>query len=47
LSDGEYAMRDLWQRKDQGKAKSFSVTLLPHACVLYRLRAWNSSQNHD
>ena len=37
LSGGKYAMRDLWQRKDQGKAKSFSVKLLPHACVLYRL----------
>jgi alpha-galactosidase len=37
LSGGEYAMRDLWQRKDEGKTKSFSVKLLPHACVLYRL----------
>jgi alpha-galactosidase len=37
LSGGEYAMRDLWQRKDAGKAKSFSAKLLPHACVLYRL----------
>ncbi len=37
LSGGEYAMRDLWERKDEGKAKSFSAKLLPHACVLYRL----------
>ena len=37
LSGGEYAIRDLWERKDEGKAKSFSAKLLPHACVLYRL----------
>ena len=37
LSGGEYAMRDLWERGEEGKAKSFSVKLLPHACVLYRL----------
>jgi len=37
LSGGEYAIRDLWERKDEGKAKSFSATLLPHACALYRL----------
>ena len=37
LSGGEYAVRDLWERKDEGKAKSFSAKLLPHACVLYRL----------
>ncbi len=37
LSGGEYAMRDLWERKDAGMAKTFSVKLAPHACVLYRL----------
>lgn len=37
LNGGEYALRDLWERKDAGKANSLIAKLPPHACVLYRL----------
>jgi hypothetical protein len=37
LRGGEYATRDLWERRDAGTAKSFTAKLAPHACVLYRL----------
>jgi len=31
-----YTLRDLWDHKDLGPADSLSVTLPPHACVLYK-----------
>ncbi len=37
LTSSEYKVRDLWERKDLGPAKSLDLTLPPHACVLYRL----------
>ena len=37
LSRAEYKMRDLWERKDLDHAASLTVTLNPHASVLYRL----------
>ena len=38
LMEKSYAIRDLWDRKDRGKAKSLLVTLKPHASALYRVR---------
>jgi alpha-galactosidase len=35
LSGSSYAVRDLWDHKDLGSADSISVTLPPHASVLY------------
>ncbi len=37
LTSSEYTVRDLWERKDLGPAKSLDLTLPPHACALYRL----------
>ena len=37
LSSNAYQLRDLWQHKDLGSADSLTVTLPPHASVLYRL----------
>jgi hypothetical protein len=37
LASVEYEVRDLWERKDLGSAKSLDLTLGSHACVLYRL----------
>jgi hypothetical protein len=39
LASVEYEVRDLWERKDLGPAKSLNLTLGSHACVLYRLSA--------
>ena len=36
IPEGVYRLRDLWEHKDLGPAKDISVTLAPHACVLYR-----------
>lgn len=36
LPDGSYRIRDLWEHKDLGAVKEISVTLAPHASVLYR-----------
>ena len=33
----KHAVRDLWERQDLGQAESFSVTLPPHGCVLYKI----------
>ncbi len=32
-----YALRDLWEHKDLGRALSLKLTLQGHACVLYRV----------
>jgi len=37
LSGASYKLRDLWRRKNSGKAAALSVKLAPHASVLYRL----------
>jgi alpha-galactosidase len=37
LKDARYELRDLWERKDLGAARSISIKLAPHASVLYRL----------
>jgi len=37
LDGGEYEVRDLWERKDVGKAKALRMKLPPHGCVLFRL----------
>jgi alpha-galactosidase len=39
LASVEYEVRDLWERKDLGPAKSLDLTLGSHACVLYRVLA--------
>jgi len=31
-----YGLRDLWEHKDLGSARSLKLKLQPHACVLYR-----------
>jgi len=36
LPQGKYRLRDLWERKDLGAFESVTVTLQPHASVLYR-----------
>jgi alpha-galactosidase len=33
----KYTLRDLWERKELGATESFSVTLPPHGCKLYRV----------
>ena len=38
LSEGGHAVRDLWARKDLGKATSLKTSLRAHASVLYRVR---------
>jgi len=35
--DKGYALRDLWEHKDLGRASSIKLTLQPHDCVLYRV----------
>lgn len=37
LKGTRYTVRDLWQHRDLGGAGSLSVTLKPHASVMYRL----------
>jgi alpha-galactosidase len=37
LTEANYKVHDLWEHKDLGTAESFSATLGPHGCVLYRL----------
>ena len=37
LKDASYKVRDLWERKNAGPARSLTVTLRPHASVLYQL----------
>lgn len=39
LSPATYTVRDLWQRKDLGPAKSMKVSLASHACMLYKVVA--------
>ena len=43
LTSSEYEVRDLWERKDIGSAKSLNLTLGSHACALYRLSFRSSS----
>jgi alpha-galactosidase len=38
LPEGEHALRDLWARKELGKASSLTTELPAHASVLYRVR---------
>jgi hypothetical protein len=38
IPEGSYRLRDLWEHKDLGAAKAITVTLAPHASVLYRAR---------
>ena len=37
----QYALRDLWEQKDLGKADGLNAKLPAHACVLYRLTETN------
>ncbi len=37
LPGEKYRVRDLWQRRDVGRAQSLSVQLPPHSSVLYRI----------
>ncbi len=37
LAGASYTIRDLWERKQIGKAKLLEVTLQPHASVLYKV----------
>jgi hypothetical protein len=37
LKDASYKIRDLWERKNTGSARSLTVKLRPHASVLYQL----------
>lgn len=37
LPAGEHSVRDLWERKDLGKAKSLDVKLAPHASVMWKV----------
>jgi hypothetical protein len=38
LAPGRYRLRDLWQRRDLGRADALTVPLAAHGSVLYRLR---------
>jgi hypothetical protein len=38
LGEGTHGVRDLWARKELGKASSLKTTLRAHASVLYRVR---------
>jgi hypothetical protein len=38
LTGKKYKLRDFWERKDLGSAKSVNVTLPPHGSVLYGVR---------
>jgi len=45
LDGHQYALRDLWERKDLGKASELKLSLPSHGCALYRLtRADNTAQ---
>ena len=45
LDGHQYALRDLWERKDLGKASGLKLSLPSHGCALYRLtRADNTAQ---
>jgi alpha-galactosidase len=37
LPEGKYRLRDLWERKDLGPFESLTITLPPHASMLYQL----------
>jgi alpha-galactosidase len=37
LPDGNHRVRDLWEKKDTGKARSLKIKLAPHASVLWRV----------
>lgn len=37
LPEGKYRLRDLWKRKNLAPAGSLTVSLRPHASVLYRV----------
>jgi hypothetical protein len=37
IGDRSYHLRDLWEHKDLGTAREVTVTLAPHASVLYRV----------
>jgi hypothetical protein len=37
LAEGKYKVRDLWERKELGKAESLTVKLAGHASVLWRV----------
>ena len=37
LPKSNYSVRDLWAGNDLGNAASLTVTLRPHASVLYRV----------
>ena len=39
LKAARYKMRDTWERKELGTATELTVTLKPHASVLYRIKA--------
>lgn len=36
IPDGSYRLRDLWEHKNLGSANDLTVTLNPHASILYR-----------
>jgi alpha-galactosidase len=38
IHEGSYRLRDLWEHKDLGPATGITVTLAPHASVLYSAR---------
>jgi hypothetical protein len=38
MSAGTHFVRDLWERRDLGRAASLDLSLRPHASVLYRVR---------
>jgi hypothetical protein len=38
LPAGAHVIRDLWARRDLGKAASLKTTLPAHASMLYRMR---------
>jgi alpha-galactosidase len=35
--DGQPRVRDVWERKDVGRAQVLNTTLKPHGCVMYRV----------
>jgi alpha-galactosidase len=39
LTGSEYTVRDLWEHRDLGVAKEFSVTIPAHGCVLYGVQS--------
>jgi hypothetical protein len=40
IPEASYRLRDLWEHKELGAAKDVTVTLAPHASVLYRARPY-------